>query len=144
MGLRGFLRKFFMKNDEEEVGPETFPSMERPSRKAEKEDLGMPSVRDYESKEFEQRQFQGEPIPAPRREARRDDFSKPREELFRSPEPSREFQRERSDFSRDFPREAREPPRREEMEAMKVIISKLDIIESRLKIIEGKLEERRY
>lgn len=142
MGLRGFLRKFFMKNDEEEVGPETFPSMERPSRKGEKEDLGMPSVRDYESKEFEQRQFQGDPIPAPRREARRDDFSKPRDELFRSPEPSREFQR---DFPRDFPRELpREPPRREEMEAMKVIISKLDIIESRLKIIEGKLEERRY
>lgn len=141
MGLRGFLRKFFMKNgEEEEVGPETFPTMERQRKGEDKEDLGMPSVRDYQSKEFEQRQFQGDPIPAPRREPRRDDFPK-REELFRSPEPAREFQRERSDFSRDFPRE---PPRREEMEAIKVIISKLDIIESRLKIIEGKLEERRY
>lgn len=118
MGILKTFRKIFKRGDEDEgdISPEPFPSDigRRPKRE---EDLGFPSVRD-----FEQREFQGEPLPT------------------RQPAPMGE----------GFPRREAFPPRQpaprvgEEIEALRQIMSKLDIIESRLKIIETKLEGRRY
>ncbi len=115
MGVKDAIRKFFTKKEDDEFGPETFPEMERPMPRR-------PVTQEKDDfafpnpKDFEQRHYEGEPV------LMRGAQPRPRQEMFR-PQPA---------------------GGREDLEALRQILSKLDIIESRLKIIESKLEERRY